>query len=93
MTRITGTTRGPAMRFVVDGAPVDAFAGETVATAMLASGRLRFGGPDESRGLLCNMGTCSGCLVTLVTDARRTRTRACLLRVADGMRIETAGAS
>lgn len=85
--RITGVERGTAIRLTVDGAPVSAFAGETVAAAMLAAGHARF--QSGGRGLFCNMGTCCECLVTLVASGRRVR--ACLTEVTDGIEIVTDG--
>nr|WP_218821400.1 (2Fe-2S)-binding protein [Sphingomonas laterariae] len=84
-------TRGNAITIIVDGEALPAFAGETVATAMLAAGRQVFradtGG--KPRGLYCNMGTCSECLVTIVASGRRVR--ACLTEAVDGMEIATRG--
>lgn len=71
----------------VDGSSVSCFAGETVATVLLADGVTSFttrGG--EPRQPLCNMGTCFDCAV--VVDGRPL-TRACLTPVADGMSIQT----
>ncbi|WP_380874141.1 hypothetical protein ACFB49_46020 [Sphingomonas sp. DBB INV C78] len=83
--------RGTAVTIIVDGAAVPAFAGETVATAMLASERLDFRADTagQPRGLYCNMGTCSECLVTLVASGRRVR--ACLTEVQDGLEVATRG--
>ena len=44
----------------------------------------------EPRGPLCGMGTCYECRVTIDGDAHR---RACLVPVAEGLRIETASGS
>ncbi len=90
-SRISGETRGAAIAIVVDGASVPAFTGETLAAAMLAADRTAFrrdthGAP---RGLFCNMGSCSECLVTRVTDGRRIR--ACLTEATDGLEIRTDG--
>ncbi|GAA1441636.1 (2Fe-2S)-binding protein [Leifsonia poae] len=71
----------------VDGMPVACFAGETIATVLLADGVTAFatrGG--EPRQPLCNMGTCFDCSV--VVDGIPL-TRACLTPVADGMSIRT----
>lgn len=83
--------RGPAVTIRVDGEPVEAFAGETVATALLAQGRralrrTRRGG--RPRGLYCAMGACFDCILTI--DGR-SGTRACMTPVAEGMVVETAG--
>lgn len=68
----------------VDGSPVQASAGQTLAAALTAAGRRtwntsrRDGAP---RGLYCGIGVCFGCLVVL---NGRPNTRACLVRVKDG---------
>ncbi len=52
--------------FVVDGRPVTACAGETVATALLASGHRvlrRTTRRNEPRGVYCVMGVCWECAV------------------------------
>lgn len=79
--------RGAAVRIVVDGQPVACFAGETVATALMAAGlvRLRDDRSGRPRGLFCNMGTCCECLVRI--DGRRVR--ACLTPVRDGLEVAT----
>lgn len=78
--------RGPAVEVVVDGRPVTAYAGETVATVLLAEGidatRTTVGG--SPRGVFCGMGVCFDCLV--VVDGVP-NTRACMTWVREGMRI------
>ena len=62
--------------------------GDTVAAALLARGRLRFGRPRVSgaaRGPYCMMGVCFDCLVTIDGQPNR---QACMVRVRDGMRID-----
>ncbi|WP_326697568.1 (2Fe-2S)-binding protein [Streptomyces sp. NBC_01754] len=87
--RRTARQRGAAVTIVVDGEPVPACTGETVATAMLAAGipfeRDRTGTP---RAPLCNMGTCFECSATV--DGRPL-TRTCLVPVRDGLVVETSG--
>ncbi|WP_431277851.1 (2Fe-2S)-binding protein [Leifsonia poae] len=79
--------REQAVTVEVDGSPVVCFAGETIATALLADGVAKFATrAGEPRQPLCNMGTCFDCSV-VVDD--RPLTRACLTPVADGMRIST----
>ena len=73
----------------VDGAPVAALAGESVAAALLAAGKLRFRDTPASgaaRGPYCMMGVCFDCLV--VIDGVGSR-QACLVQVREGMRVET----
>lgn len=76
--------RGPAVTIAVDGRPVAAHEGESVAAAMLAEGiaatRVTAGG--EPRGVFCGMGVCFDCLV--VVDGVP-NTRACMTFVAEGM--------
>jgi predicted molibdopterin-dependent oxidoreductase YjgC len=73
----------------VDGEGVKARAGETLSAALLASGfrtlrhTYKFG---EPRGMLCGMGMCYECLVT-VND--QLLTRACITLVEAGMQVET----
>jgi aerobic-type carbon monoxide dehydrogenase small subunit (CoxS/CutS family) len=83
-------TRGEPIVVLVDGKEVPAFAGETIATAMvLHSPIFRHDTRGQPRGMFCNMGTCSECLVTLLPDRRRIR--ACITPATDGMEIETHG--
>ena len=81
--------RGKPVPVTVDGAVVEAFEGETVATVLVASGLTalrRSSHSKEPRGLYCGMGVCFECLVT-VDGAHAVR--ACLTPVKAGMRIET----
>jgi predicted molibdopterin-dependent oxidoreductase YjgC len=72
----------------VDGEPVPAFAGESVATVLLTLGRRTFRHTEHGapRGLFCGMGVCFDCLVTV--DGIE-NVRACLTAVAEGMVVET----
>src|SRR5438045_7392367 len=76
------------VRILVDGAEVNAFAGDSVLVAVLtARNALRkheFG--DEMRAGFCLMGACQDCWVWL---ADHSRVRACTTIVADGMHILT----
>ncbi len=78
----------PVVRFVVDGRPCEALAGDTVLTALLTNGRrvrsAEFG--DGQRAGFCLMGACQDCWVTLADGERL---RACTSFVAEGMRIVT----
>jgi predicted molibdopterin-dependent oxidoreductase YjgC len=81
-------TRQP-LTVKVDGEPVPAFAGESVATVLLAMGRRAFRHTDKNqapRGLFCGMGACFDCLVTI--DGVE-NVRACMTPVEEGMVIET----
>jgi predicted molibdopterin-dependent oxidoreductase YjgC len=75
---------------LVDGSPVAARAGDSVAAALLGAGVQAFRSTPVSRaprGPFCMMGTCFDCVVTI--DGQR-NVQACLARVVEGMRIETA---
>ncbi len=80
--------RGQAITIIVDGHPVSAHEGETIAGALLASGRRawRHTRHGQPRGLYCGIGLCFDCLVT-VNGAPSVR--ACLTPVAAGMVVET----
>jgi hypothetical protein len=74
---------------VIDGEPFVARAGDTVAAALFAAGRLASRTTPVSaspRGPYCLMGVCFDCLVTI--DDRPDQ-RGCLVAVAPGMRIDT----
>jgi predicted molibdopterin-dependent oxidoreductase YjgC len=80
--------RGRRVRFRVDGVEIEAFAGESVAAALLAAGIRTVrrapvdGGP---RGAFCLMGLCQECVV--VAEGRAVE--ACCLAVRDGLEILT----
>lgn len=76
------------VRIEVDGAPVDALAGDTVQVALLVSGhRLRDGEfGDGPRAGFCLMAACQDCLVWTVEGEPL---RACSTEVADGLRLLT----
>jgi predicted molibdopterin-dependent oxidoreductase YjgC len=79
------------VEFTVDGRPLSAVAGQTVAAALIDAGvrswrtTRRHGRP---RGAFCGIGVCFDCLITV--DGR-TGVRACLLTVADGMTLVSEG--
>ena len=93
MTRV-GTSpegeRGPAITITVDGVPLPAYEGETIAGALLASGRRawRHTRHGQPRGLYCGIGLCFDCLVTANGTPNL---RACLTPVTAGMVVETGG--
>lgn len=76
--------RGPQITITLDGRPVRAHLGETVATVLIAEGhaatRATVGGAP--RGVFCGMGVCFDCLV-VVDDVPNTR--ACMTWVREGM--------
>ena len=79
-----GLARGPRLTLTLDGNPVTAYTGETVAAVLLAEGftatRTTPGG--EPRGVFCGMGVCFDCLV--IVDGLP-NTRACMTQVREGM--------
>ena len=80
---------GAVVSITIDGAPFAARAGDTVAAALLTAGIAAFRTTPVSaapRGPYCLMGTCFEC--TVEVDGQPNR-RACMTRVAPGMRIAT----
>jgi len=82
--------RGPRVEIVVEGRPVEAYEGETVATVLLAEGYVatRTTVSGEPRGVFCGMGVCFDCLV--VVDGVP-NTRACMTWVREGMQVARQG--
>ncbi len=84
------TKRPPAVVIEIDGEQLEAFPGESLATAILASGRRVFrrtqGG--SPRAPFCNMGVCFDCVVTV--DGVTTL-RSCMIAVRPGMKVATGG--
>jgi predicted molibdopterin-dependent oxidoreductase YjgC len=79
---------GPTITFTLDGEPIPACEGDTIAAALYAIGkrawrRSRYG---DERGLLCGIGYCFDCLVTV--DGRPD-IRACQTLVIEGMVVTT----
>ena len=89
MFRRLPEARGEAVRLTVDGQPVEARAGDTVAAALLAAGIDTCRTTPVSgapRAPYCMMGVCFDCLVAIDGVGNR---QGCLVRVAEGMAIET----
>jgi sarcosine oxidase subunit alpha len=81
--------RGQAFEIEVDGEPVVAYEGETVAAALMAAGirtTNKTAKRDEPRGICCGIGLCYGC--TMVIDGVP-NTRTCQTLAKPGMRLET----
>ena len=77
------------MAILVDGQPLVAFEGESVAAALLASGRRALrttARRGEPRGMYCGIGTCFDCVMTV--DGRP-NVRTCQTPVRAGMRVES----
>jgi len=76
--------RGPRVSIRLDGQPVEAYEGETVAAVLLARGEIatRRTVSGEPRGIFCGMGVCWDCL--MVVDGVP-NTRACMTWVREGL--------
>jgi predicted molibdopterin-dependent oxidoreductase YjgC len=83
---------GPAgvqqFSFTLDGIPVSALPGDTVASALYAAGirAWRRARPGDERGLLCGIGLCFDCLLTVDGTINL---RACQVPARPGMKVET----
>lgn len=81
--------RGAPFAFTLDGERIEAYPGETIAAALLASGARvlrRTAKRRQPRSLYCGMGICWECLVTV--DGAPSQ-RACMTEAKPGMRVET----
>jgi len=76
----------PVVPILFEGETVEARAGDTVAAALIAAGvhTTRESISGAPRGPYCMMGVCFECLVEI--DGRANR-QACMVEVADGMRV------
>ena len=76
--------RGPRVGILLDGEPVEAYEGETVAAVLLAHGEIatRMTPGGEPRGIFCGMGVCFDCL--MIIDGVP-NTRACMTWVREGL--------
>jgi thioredoxin reductase len=81
--------RGEQLTLQVDGRPLAALRGDTVAAALIAAGvrRCRVTDDGEGRGVFCGMGICQECV--MVIDGLPAR--ACMAAVRDGSVVETLG--
>lgn len=81
--------RGESFEIDVDGTPVTAYPGETVAAVLASTGRRRLhrGIDGSPRGLYCGIGVCYGCLVTIDGVPG---VRACVTLARPGMCVQTA---
>src|SRR3974390_364342 len=75
---------GRAITFTLDGSPLPAIEGESIAAALSAAGIVAFRrtASGARRGLWCGMGARFDCVVTV--DGRIGQ-RACMTKVTDGM--------
>lgn len=77
------------IRMTVDGRPIEARSGDSVAAAMLAAGfsQTRVSAVSGApRGPYCMIGVCFECLVTIDGVGNR---QGCLIPVVDGMSVTT----
>lgn len=82
------TRRDRRITIFLNGRPLPAYAGESVAAALMAEGHVAFrrtARRGHLRGLFCGMGICYDCLV--VIDGQPGR-RACMTEVREGMAVE-----
>ncbi|MBI5580080.1 MAG: (2Fe-2S)-binding protein [Deltaproteobacteria bacterium] len=85
--RLDDVKRGEALEIKVDGKAIPAFAGETVATALLAAGLLSCQSHDDrALGVFCNIGQCCSCLMTIDGVSG---VRACQTLVSPGLVVES----
>ncbi len=82
-------SRGEQFEISFDGSPLAVLPGQTIAAALIASGRTAWRttrGEGRPRGLFCGIGACFDCLVT-VNGTRSLR--ACLVPAAPGDVVRT----
>ncbi len=87
--RLPDLADAPSVTLTVDGAAITARAGDTVAAALLAAGHAacrETAVSNTPRGPYCLMGVCFDCLVSIDGVGNR---QGCLVRVCEGMRVET----
>jgi sarcosine oxidase subunit alpha len=81
--------RGQPLEIEVDGKKIVAYKGETVATAMIATGLRTFrctADKNEPRGMFCGIGLCFECRM-VINGVPNTRT--CQTLATPGCRVET----
>jgi hypothetical protein len=89
----SGVVRPAAVDISVNGVSVTAYEGESLATALIASGTLTMSldHTGRLRAPFCNMGVCFDCLVVVEDEktpgAPPTTVRACMTAVRPGLRI------
>lgn len=84
-----GAAQGDAVEIVVDGQLLSALSGQSIAVALLASGRHWFrtsARRGEPRGPYCNIGMCFDCVMTVDGQPN---VRTCQSVVVAGMRVQT----
>lgn len=84
-----GVARGRGLQVFLDGRPIQAYEGESVAAALLAEGVKSFrtsAKKQEPRGPYCGMGTCFECVLTIDGVPN---VRSCRVPVREGMQLNT----
>jgi len=87
MPRLTDSRDAPeTVMLTFNGEPLAAVPGESIAATLAAAGKLalRKDSRGQDRGMLCGMGACFECRVSIDGGAAK---RACLTPVTDGMRV------
>lgn len=87
--RIKGFGRGPRVTIRVNGRPVQAHEGEVLHAVLMTAGIRALKASriiHQPRGVLCGMGVCHECLVTI---NGRPGQRSCLALVEEGMEVLT----
>ncbi|MGW2814510.1 (2Fe-2S)-binding protein [Streptomyces sp. NPDC001415] len=88
---LAGAPPGPAFEITLDGRPVSALPGQSVAAALWAAGILAWRTTREEgrpRGAFCGIGQCYECLAVINGVPNR---RACLVPAGPGDEISTQG--
>lgn len=99
----SGTVRPSPITFTFDGTQIEAYPGETIAAALIASDirGFRRDSRGSRRGPYCNMGTCFECMLEVregsaattglqpVAEGSWHTVRACLTRVCAGLEVRS----
>ena len=88
-----GVERGDRFEIEVDGEKLIAFQGETIAAALVASGKMtlrRTTKKGDPRGMYCGIGVCHEC--RMIVDGKP-NTRVCQTPATPGCRVETQDAA
>jgi len=89
--RIKGIRRDSKVTIMVNGQPVQAYEGETLHAVLIILGIWALKASrinHDPRGVLCGMGVCHECLVTINGKSGQ---RSCMTLVEDGMEVRTYG--
>lgn len=81
--------QGAKVKFTFDGRELEGLEGETIAAALHAAGvrvMRESGHLHRPRGLFCNIGNCSSCLMVVNGEPN---VRVCVERLYEGMVVET----